>query len=347
MTSLNRPLPLRAKVLAALLVPAASLMAVGAAASPAAAASKSKHSHSINLSGVIITFGDQVKQYQTIVNSTDALKGAKYKVDFSNFLGGPPMIAAETGGSVDLGDTAETPTVFAQAAGDPVKVLSATEGYSSVIPYGVMVPPGSSVKKFSQLRGKTIAVQEGTVEQYILIKDLADAGVPYNAVTIDNLNIAAGEAALEAGRVDAYATSQPFLALVEAAGKGRELPNGRGIQSLQYFTASESAIKNPKKLAAMEDFIVRIYKAETTLKNKRNVAISAYVKTYGVSTEVATKAVDSVQQKETPITSGIVKYQQQEANTFYKLGLVSQKVNVKGVFDLSVNKAITKALGKK
>ena len=52
--------------------------------------------------------------YQTIFAATNALKGAAYTVNWTNFIGGPPVIAAETGGSVDLGDMAETPTIFAQ-----------------------------------------------------------------------------------------------------------------------------------------------------------------------------------------------------------------------------------------
>src|ERR1700691_2858590 len=102
-------------------------------------------SSSPSLSGVSIVFGDQVDQYQTIVNATDTLKGAPYTVTWSNFIGGPPIIAAEVGGSVDLGDMAETPTVFAQAAGDAVKVIAVSQGVGSTSAYGIVVPSGSSI----------------------------------------------------------------------------------------------------------------------------------------------------------------------------------------------------------
>ena len=78
-----------------------------------------------SLTGVTINVADQFKQYETVFAATNALKGAPYTVSWSQFVGGPPIVAAETGGSVDLGDMAETPTIFAQAAGDPVKVVAA------------------------------------------------------------------------------------------------------------------------------------------------------------------------------------------------------------------------------
>ena len=89
------------------------------------------------------------------------------------------MIAAETGGSVDLGDMAETPTIFAQSAGDPVKVVAATEGTNpKTSPYDIVVPTSSPIKTVAQLRGHTVAVQEGTVEQYFLVQALAKANCP-------------------------------------------------------------------------------------------------------------------------------------------------------------------------
>ena len=101
-----------------------------------------------------------------------------HTVNWSNFIGGPPVIAAETGGSVDLGDMAETPTVFAQSAGDPVKVVAVTQGANPKIsPYDIVVPAGSPIKTAAQLKGQTVAVQEGTVEQYFLVQYLAKSHI--------------------------------------------------------------------------------------------------------------------------------------------------------------------------
>ena len=301
----------------------------------------------MSLAGVTITFGDQLKEYQTIFAATDALKGAQYTVNWANFIGGPPVIAAETGGSVDLGDMAETPTIFAQAAGDPVKVVAATKGANPKIsPLDIVVPTSSPIKTVAQLKGQTVGVQEGTVEQYLLIQALAKAKVPYSAVTIDNLAVTTASTAVTNGQVDAAVISQPLTALDEATGKVRVLETGAGvIQTFGYLTASSSALANPQKAAALSDFIGRFYKAAAILAKEPLLAAETYSKTYGVPLAVAKQAVASVQATGTPITPAIISYQQTEANTFQKLGLVSSHLNVDGIFDLPFNKVVAHNAG--
>jgi sulfonate transport system substrate-binding protein len=324
-----------------------SSMIVGVSASGASAATKTSTTSSVNLSGATLNFADQFKEYQTIFQATGALQGAPYTVNWSEFIGGPPIIAAETGGSVDLGDMAETPTIFAQAAGDPVKVVAATKGANpNVSPFPVLVPVNSPIKKVSQLRGKTIAVQEGTVEQYLLIQILKKAGIPYNAVTIDNLSFTAGSTAVTNGKVDAAVSTQPLSGIDLASGKVRVLNNGAGyIQQLGYLTASQSALNNPQKKAVIADFVNRFYKAMAILKKNPNLAAQTYVKTYGVTLAVAKQAAASVQAVGTPITPTIIKYQQQEADTFLQLGLIPNKIKVNSIFDLNFNKQISAAAG--
>jgi sulfonate transport system substrate-binding protein len=321
-------------------------LAGGGALSPSAAAA-SKKSAAPNLSGVTITFGDQFKEYQTILTATNALKGAAYTVNWSDFIGGPPLIAAETGGSVDLGDTAETPTIFAQSAGDPIKVLAVTQSANpKVSPYDLVVLAGSNIKKVSQLRGQTIAVQEGTVEQYVVIQTLKKAGIPYSAVHIDNLSVVNASAAVSSGNVAAAVISQPLTSVDLAGGKIRVLATAAGsAQTLGYLSSPQSTLDNPQKAAAIADFINRFYKAAAILKKNPGTAEAAYVKIYGVSLAEAKEAAATVQTTPTPINSSIISYQQAEANTFLKLGLITKQLNVKSVFDLPFNKAVNAKAG--
>jgi sulfonate transport system substrate-binding protein len=321
----------------------AAIVGSGAVAPPAGAATTP------NLSGVTINFADQFKEYETIFDATDALKGAQYTVNWSEFVGGPPIIAAETGGSVDLGDMAETPTIFAQAAGDPVKVVAVTKGADpKASPFAIVVPKGSPITKVSQLRGKTIGVQEGTVEQYVLIRILQKAGIPYSAVTVDNLPVTSASTAVTNGSLDAAVLSQPLTAIDIQAGKATQLVSGAGYtQDLGYLTASQAALNNPKKAAALADFIKRFYKAQAALVKDPALAASTYSSTFGVSLAVATAAAKSVTAVGTPVTPAIIAYHQTEANTFLQLGLIPKKLNVAKIFDLPYNAKVAKASGLK
>ena len=329
---------------------AAGLMAglvLGASLTATATNAGARTSKTASLAGVSITFGDQLKEFQTIFAATNALKGAAYTVNWTNFIGGPPVIAAETGGSVDIGDMAETPTIFAQAAGDPVKVVAATEGVNpKTSPYDILVPSSSPIKTVAQLRGHTVAVQEGTVGQYFLVQALAHAHVPYSAVHLDNLAVTTASTAVTNGQVDAAVVSEPLTGLDLATGKVRLLANGAGLlQTIGYLTASTAALANPQKAAALTDFIGRFYKAQAALAKNPGLAASTYAKTYGVPLAVAKQAAASAVSKGTPITPAIISYQQAEANTFQKLGLISSHLQVQGVFDLPFNKSVAQAAG--
>jgi sulfonate transport system substrate-binding protein len=310
-------------------------------------AAQASPSPSPSLAGVTITFGDQLKAYQTILAATNALKGAPYTVNWANFIGGPPVIAAETSGSVDLGFMAETPTIFAEEAGDPVKVVSATlNANPKVSPYAIVVPTGSPIKSLSQLKGKSIAVQEGTVEQYFLIQELEKGHVAYNAVHIQNLTITNAATAVANNQVQAAVLSQPLTGSDQTQGKIRVIGTGVGTsQTIGYLTASSSALANPQKAAAIADFIVRFDKAEAQLRKNPLLAAQTYVKTYGVPLTVAKEAVASEESVGSPITPAIESYQQAEANTFLKLGLLTTPINVKKIFDLPFNKTVDKAAG--
>jgi sulfonate transport system substrate-binding protein len=322
-------------------------LTVGATTTTTTTAASARTSKTSSLTDVTITFGDQLKEFQTIFAATGALKGAPYTVNWANFIGGPPVIAAETSGSVDLGDMAETPTIFAQSAGDPVKVVAATQGVNpKVSPYDILIPAGSPIKTVAQLRGHSIAVQEGTVEQYFLVQVLGRAGIPYNAVNIDNLTLTSASTAVTNGQVDAAVVTQPLTGLDLGTGKVRQLVSGASyLQTLGYLTASDASLANPQKAAALTDLIERFYRAEAVLRKNPGLAAATYVKTYGVTLPVAKQAVASAQSNGTPITPAIINYQQTEANTFQKLGLITSHLDVRNIFDLPFDKVVAQAAG--
>jgi sulfonate transport system substrate-binding protein len=336
--------PLRAVVLAAALV-----TALGGAAcwSGASASATTTTTAPVDLSGVTINVADQLKEYETAFAATGDLNGAKYKVNWSEFVGGPPVIAALTGGSVDLGVMAETPTIFAQAAHDPVKVVAITEGFDAkASPFSILVPKGSPIKTLAELKGHTVAVAEGTVEQYVLIQMLKKAHVPLSSVSLDNLSITDASTAVANGKVDAAVSAEPLSGLDLQAGKVTTLASGAGsVKNLGYVTASESALNNPQKAAAIADFIKRFYKANAYLATHKEVSAQTYVKTYGVPLSVALQAVNSVSEIGAPITPAVISYQQTEANTFTQLGLIPSKLNVSQIFDLPFNKVLVKQAG--
>ncbi|HEX3946857.1 MAG TPA: hypothetical protein VHW47_04090, partial [Acidimicrobiales bacterium] len=142
--------------------------------------------------------------------------------------------------------------------------------------------------------------------------------------------------------------SQPLTGLDVNAGKARILTTAAGYgMLLDYLTASQSALDNPKKKAAIADFVQRFYNAGNYLRKHRQLAAQTYVKTFGVPLAVAQAAVASVQVIGTPINKTVISYQQEEADAFLKLGLVTKKLNVVQIFTLPFNRQLSKAAGLK
>jgi hypothetical protein len=101
------------RCLAVLIATVATLgsMVVATSVARASAATKS----SVSLSGATLNFDEQLKEYQTIFNATGALQGAPYTVNWSESVGGPPIIAAETDLGASLGKALEPLDAWAKS----------------------------------------------------------------------------------------------------------------------------------------------------------------------------------------------------------------------------------------
>src|SRR6201991_3660130 len=77
-----------------------------------------------------------------------------YRVVWTEFPSGPPLLEALNVGSIDFGITGETPPIFAQAAGAPLVYLA----YDPPAPQGeaILVPKDSPLKSVAELKGKKI-----------------------------------------------------------------------------------------------------------------------------------------------------------------------------------------------
>src|SRR5260370_39175561 len=82
----------------------------------------------------------------------DKLKEAGYKVVWTEFPSGPPLLEALNVGAIDFGNTGEAPPIFAQAAGAPIQYVA----YEPPAPTGeaILVPQDGKLASVAHLRGK-------------------------------------------------------------------------------------------------------------------------------------------------------------------------------------------------
>ena len=110
----------------------------------------------------------------------DKLKAAGYKVVWTEFPSGPPLLEALNVGAIDFGNTGEAPPIFAQAAGAPIQYVA----YEPPAPKGeaILVPKDSKLNSVADLKGKKVALNKGSNVHYLLLKALEKAGVKYSEI---------------------------------------------------------------------------------------------------------------------------------------------------------------------
>ena len=125
----------------------------------------------------------------------EKLKPLGYTVTWTEFPSGPPILEAINVGAIDFGNTGETPPVFAQAAGAPIRYVA----YEPPAPTGeaILVPQNSPLKTVADLKGKKVAFNKGSNVHYLLVKALEKADVNYTDITPTFLAPADARAAFE------------------------------------------------------------------------------------------------------------------------------------------------------
>ena len=177
----------------------------------------------------------------------EKLKAAGYKVVWTEFPSGPPLLEALNVGAIDFGNTGEAPPIFAQAAGAPIQYVA----YEPPAPKGeaILVPKDSKLNSVADLKGKKVALNKGSNVHYLLVKALEKAGVKYSEIEPVFLAPADARAAFERGAVDAWVIWDPFQAAAEAATGARTLADGTGIvANYQFYFSSKKFVESDPKI---------------------------------------------------------------------------------------------------
>lgn len=265
--------------------------------------------------------------------------GMDYRVEYSLFpTGGGGFMEAVPSGSVDVAQMADTPPIFGQVAGVEAKVIGVqstlAEGQSYV---EVFVPKDSGITSMSDLKGKKVALTEGTILQYTVVKALEKAGLSYKDITPVNLPPADAITAYQSGDVDAVAALGPQLAQLTMAG---DTVIGDGVEittGYQYSVATDAALADDDKAAAIVDFLQRVGRAQAWADDHKDEWIPKYAAVLGVPEEMAKVLVERDDYRWVPIDDEVIAKQQEQADAYTELGLIQGQLDVSQEFDDSYN----------
>lgn len=273
--------------------------------------------------------GEQSDGIKTLADTSGAFKDASYKVKFAKFDFGPPLVAAAGAGDVDLGMVGAVPPIAGAAKNLGFKVVATQQPYStdSAIE-NIIVPKGSTAKTIADLKGKKIAVPQGSSAHGLLLNALKSAGLGPKDVKIVYLDPKAGAAAFDSGKVDAWSIWNPQGAF--ALKKGARVLV-KGVPPVDdtnlYYVASEKSLGDPTRKAALSDLLERISKAYAYGNANPDKHAEAIAKDSGVPIEQVEETIDAWRYRLQAIDDKRIAAGQKLADNFFDAGEIDQKVD--------------------
>jgi sulfonate transport system substrate-binding protein len=259
--------------------------------------------------GVTLRVGVQKDGIKAILGRSGQLKDLPYKISFSTFAFGPPLVEAAGADKIDVAGVGSTPPIFGAAADSDFRAI-ATLQYRNQTDDALLVPKGSDVTKPEQLKGKTVAVAKGSSAHGLLLKLLHRIGLKPDDVKISFLAPPDALAAFSTGRVDAWSTWHPYIQQAEADGAKAIAGGPPDEYGHSFEIASSKAVADPKRAAALKDYVARLQKAFAWAAENPDEWAKAWSEESQLPLAITKKAVRQKLIDIVPIDDETVKHQQ-------------------------------------
>lgn len=255
------------------------------------------------------------------------LKALGYRVQWSEFPSGPPLMEALNAGAVDFGSAGETPPIFAQAASDALIYVA----HEPAAPRGeaILVPKASPIQSVADLRGKKVAFNKGSNVHYLLVRAIEAAGLSLADITPLYLAPADARAAFERGAIDAWVIWDPYFAAAEAGGNARVLADGTGlVPNHQFYLSSKSFAAGNG--AVVDAIVEAIAELDAWAKANTDAVAKELAPSVGIPAPILSVALQRQTYGIRPLDEAVTREQQRIADTFHGLKLVPKPVDIAG-----------------
>ena len=256
------------------------------------------------------------------------LKALGYDVKWTEFQFGPPLLEAINVGAIDFGNTGETPPVFAQAAGAPIRYVA----YEPPAQKGeaILVQKDSPLKSVADLKGKKVAVAKGSNAHYLLVKALEKAGVKYEDITPAFLAPADARAAFESGAVDAWSIWDPYQSAADITLGAKTLTDATGlVPNTQFYLSSQTFIQTEPKV--LDIVLDELRGVDAWAKADIHAVAEQLSPAVGLPVPVLEVALKRQSYGIKPIDDQVLVDQQKLADTLYQLKLIPKEVHVSDI----------------
>lgn len=272
---------------------------------------------------------------EALAKMTGAFSTAPYKVKFARFDFGPPLVQAAASGDIDLGVVGDVPPITGAAQEYGFNIVGVAHYLNPQEPVeNILVPKGSAIHTLAQLKGKKIAVPQGSSAHGLVLNALASVGLTPDDVHLDFLDPAASATAFSSGKVDAWAIWNPESALAVKNG-ARVLAKGLPPldQTSNYYVAPVKDLKDPDRRAALVDLFERLAAEFAWGAKHPDQLTQAISQETGISEADARAVLPIYEYRVTPVAPSDVQAEQKLAEAFLASDQITKKVDVPQVVD--------------
>lgn len=299
--------------------------------------------------GTTIVWADQQNKYQTLFAASGLDKDLPYKLEYANFTGGPAVLESFRAGTADIAGVGDVPPIHAQLTDQKVPIVLALQ--NSLTTYDLATAPGADVKTATDLRDKKIAYAEGTAQQAVVLRALANAGLEVRDVRLVKLKLAEFSDALGANQVDVAPLNEPrltrYLRDFGRDGASTVDPNslGRVSEGLSYVYARGESLTDPAKAAALRHLVGVVIKAYQWANTHPAEWIEQYyVNNQNVTADDGRRILRSTGTVAfPPLDDALIERQQATIDVLDNAGQLPKKVRAADDFDLRFTPVIEDA----
>jgi sulfonate transport system substrate-binding protein len=247
------------------------------------------------------------------------------KVNWIAFPAGPQLLEALSVNSAVFGETGDAPPIFAQASGAPIIYAA----YRPARPKsgGLLVAKGSAIQSVADLKGKKVATTQGSSAHWFLVKALESAGLKLSDITPIYLSPPDTLTAFIAGRVDAWATWEPFKSLGERTANARLIADGQGlVHSYGFYLARRDFAEHyPKLLQIIKE---ELAKADAEIVANPKIFAADNAKDIGLPPDLVVSLLKDATPGVLELTPEVAASQQEIADKFFEIGLLQKKISI-------------------
>ena len=250
------------------------------------------------------------------------------KVEWKEFPAGPQTLEALTVGAIDVGYTGDTPVIFALSAVKPIQYL----GYeiNSKNAHSLLLPKDSKIQNLAELKGKRVAVTQGSSAHFFLSQVLDKAQLSWSDIQPVWLTPADARAAIDKNSVDAWAIWDPYASAASLKGDTRVLTDATELPPAYSFYSSSPDFLKAHPTEAKK-FIETLNQTDAWINAHPDETAAILAESTGIELEVAKLVIEK---RRNPaqvnlLNTETVEAQQKIADLFFNLKLIPNAVTLK------------------